>query len=182
MGDSISIGYTTPLRNALKGKANLHRIRDNGGATTNGLANLKGWLGKSKWDLIIVNFGLHDLRMVGETGHTVSLPDYEKNLEQIFSELKQTGAKLLWVSTTPIPAGKLTPPRKSEDVPQYNAVAKKVMEKNGVPICDLNSYAAANVSKWQVANNVHYRLEGSELLGQYVAQAALVVLQGKPVK
>ena len=38
IGDSISIGYTLPTRDFLKGKVNLHRIPTNGGPTTRGLA------------------------------------------------------------------------------------------------------------------------------------------------
>ena len=34
IGDSISIGYTLPTRELLKGKVNLHRIPTNGGPTT----------------------------------------------------------------------------------------------------------------------------------------------------
>ena len=37
IGDSISIGYTVPTRKLLQGKANVHRIPENGGATTTGL-------------------------------------------------------------------------------------------------------------------------------------------------
>src|SRR5438132_8045157 len=37
IGDSISIGYTVPVRELLKGKANVHRIPTNGGPTTNGI-------------------------------------------------------------------------------------------------------------------------------------------------
>ena len=62
VGDSISIGYTLPTRDFLKGKANLHRIPTNGGPTTRGLANIDAWLGKSKWDIIHFNWGLHDLK------------------------------------------------------------------------------------------------------------------------
>ena len=40
IGDSISIGYTLPTREFLKGKANLHRIPANGGPTTRGLATV----------------------------------------------------------------------------------------------------------------------------------------------
>ena len=64
IGDSISMGYTVPVRNLLKGKANVHRIMENGGPTTNGLAKIKLWLGNSKWDVIHFNFGLHDLKLV----------------------------------------------------------------------------------------------------------------------
>src|SRR5688572_16631634 len=52
IGDSISIGYTVPVRNLLKGKANVHRIPGNGGPTTNGLALLQKWLGDKNWDVI----------------------------------------------------------------------------------------------------------------------------------
>ena len=52
IGDSISIGYTLPVRKQLDGKANVHRITINGGPTTNGVANLAKWLGPGKWDVI----------------------------------------------------------------------------------------------------------------------------------
>src|SRR5690349_9672394 len=55
IGDSISIGYTVPVRKILATKANIHRIPDNGGPTTNGLANLHTWLGDGHWDVIHFN-------------------------------------------------------------------------------------------------------------------------------
>src|SRR5438270_12669603 len=62
IGDSISIGYTEPVRALLAGKANVHRIPTNGAHTGNGLQNLDAWLGTSRWAVIHFNFGLHDLR------------------------------------------------------------------------------------------------------------------------
>ena len=44
VGDSVSIGYTLQVREKLKGKANVHRIPVNGGATEVGLAKMKDWL------------------------------------------------------------------------------------------------------------------------------------------
>ncbi|HEX3871489.1 MAG TPA: hypothetical protein VHV77_13690, partial [Pirellulales bacterium] len=41
IGDSISIGYTPEVRELLKGKANVHRIPQNGGATDVGLENME---------------------------------------------------------------------------------------------------------------------------------------------
>jgi len=38
IGDSISIGYTVPVRKLLEGKANVHRIPTNGGPTSKGIA------------------------------------------------------------------------------------------------------------------------------------------------
>jgi hypothetical protein len=62
-GDSISIGYTEPVRAELANKANVHRIPENGASTLTGVKNLDQWLGTSKWDVIHFNFGLHDLRL-----------------------------------------------------------------------------------------------------------------------
>ena len=67
IGDSISIGYHVPLREALKGKANVHRPATNCGPTTRGVEQIEQWLGsdnseKGKWDVIHFNFGLHDVR------------------------------------------------------------------------------------------------------------------------
>ncbi len=94
IGDSISIGYTLPTRALLKGKANLHRIPTNGGPTTKGLAEIDKWLGKSKWDLIHFNWGLHDLKYMGPKGENlypkekggkpqVVIEDYEKRDENL---------------------------------------------------------------------------------------------------
>src|SRR5437773_1839023 len=94
IGDSISIGYTVPVRNLLKGRANLHRIPENGGPTTNGLAKLSKWLGTSKWDVINFNWGLHDLKIMPDGKRQVGPEDYEKNVRELVRRLKATGAKL----------------------------------------------------------------------------------------
>src|SRR5438552_10306989 len=71
IGDSISIGYTVPVRRLLKGQANVHRIPENGGPTSNGLKKIDSWLGDKKWDVIHFNWGLHDLRLDKEGKHPV---------------------------------------------------------------------------------------------------------------
>src|SRR3954470_24398373 len=44
IGDSISIGYQPTLREALKGKANVHRPATNCGPTTRGVEQIEQWL------------------------------------------------------------------------------------------------------------------------------------------
>src|ERR1041384_5436441 len=82
IGDSISIGYTLQVRELLKGKANLHRIPINGGATEVGLAKMKEWLGDGKWDVIHFNFGLHDAKHKSATEYRASRDEYAANLQQ----------------------------------------------------------------------------------------------------
>lgn len=62
VGDSISMGYTEPVRKLLEDKANVHRILENGGPTSHGVENIDKWLGSGHWNVIHFNFGLHDLR------------------------------------------------------------------------------------------------------------------------
>src|SRR4029078_8771267 len=59
IGDSISMGYTGPVRALLKDKANVHRIPQNGGPTKNGVANIDKSLSDGKWDEIQLNLRSH---------------------------------------------------------------------------------------------------------------------------
>src|SRR5437764_13102100 len=73
IGDSISIGYTVAVRKELEGRANVHRIPENGADTVNGLKKLDLWLGGSKWDAIHFNGRVHDLKVNPDGGRQVPL-------------------------------------------------------------------------------------------------------------
>ena len=178
IGDSISIGYTIPVRKLLEGKANVHRIWENGGPTSTGIEKLDAWLAKGKWDVIHFNWGLHDLKHVNGK-YQVPLEDYEKNLTELVKKLKATGAKLLWATTTPVPEGDQKPARKAEDPPRYNAVAKKIMDENGVAIDDLYAFALPKLKEIQLISNVHYTPKGYQALGEEVAKTVQAALEKK---
>ncbi len=170
IGDSISIGYTVPTRKLLEGKANVHRIPTNGGPTKNGVANIQKWLGTGKWDVIHFNWGIHDLKYMPDGKRQVEPADYEANLRSLVTTLKATGAKLIWATTTPIPEGELNPSRKFGQVPEYNAIAAKVMTENGVAIDDLNAHITPHLATMQNPRDVHYTAAGSEHLARKVAE------------
>ena len=128
IGDSISVGYTLPVRHALEGVANVHRVLKNSGPTTEGLEHLDEWLGKDQWDVIHFNFGLHDLRQLKPGQRQVPLDVYEGNLKRLVARLKQTGATLIWATTTPAPEGAAQ--RNPADVPRYNEIALRIMREN----------------------------------------------------
>jgi acyl-CoA thioesterase-1 len=176
IGDSISIGYTLPTRKLLEGKANVHRIPANGGPTKNGIANLKKWLGDGKWDVIHFNWGIHDLKFMPDGKRQVEAADYEANLRSLVATLKTTGAKLIWASTTPIPEGELNPQRKFGQVPEYNAIAAKVMTENGVTLNDLNAWMTPRFEELHKPKDLHYTEAGSEHLARKVAGAITQVL------
>lgn len=170
IGDSISIGYTLPVRELLKGKANVHRIPDNGGPTTNGLKNLDEWLA-GKWDVIHFNFGLHDLKIGDGGSRQVPLEQYEQNLRAIVDRLNKTGARLVWASTTPVPDAEVSPPRQNADVVAYNLAAGRIMKETGVSIDDLYGLVLPRLKSWQIPANVHFNTEGYQALGERVAAA-----------
>ncbi len=179
IGDSISMGYTLPVRMLLKGKANVHRIPENGGPTTNGLARLNGWLGKGKWDVIHFNWGLHDLKIMPDGQRQVSPEAYDKNLRQLVAKLRATGAKLIWATTTPVPEHVQGVARHPEDAFLYNGIAKRIMADNSVAIDDLYGFALPQLSKIQRPQNVHFTDEGSEALARTVVASIEAVLAGK---
>lgn len=172
IGDSISMGYTLPVRELLKDKANVHRPATNCSSTGNGLAHLKEWLGDKKWDVIHFNFGLHDAKLPPE-GIRHAPPDvYEKNLRELVKQMQATGAKLIFATTTPVPnGGIISPTRRFGSVDEYNAIALKVMKETGVAIDDLNTLITPHLAKLQNPNDVHYSKEGSALLAKQVAES-----------
>lgn len=189
IGDSISIGYTAPAREALAGKVNLHRIPENGGDTRRGLDNLAKWLApeNGSWDLIHFNWGLWDLcyrnpeaetqgnrdKVHGTLTHTSA--EYAANLEQLARQLQQTGAKLIFATTTPVPEGELG--RKVGDDIIYNQAAREVMKRLGIPVNDLHHIMADRMSDYARApGDVHFTPEGSELLGKAVAKTIISAL------
>ena len=181
IGDSISVGYTDEVRRLLAGKANVHRVAGNAGPSSSGVQMMAEWLAPTNgaWDVIHFNFGLHDLKLgtggkdnhpyATSDGHQVALEDYEKNLSQFVAKFKTTGAVLVWCSTTPVPAGKVDPPRQPDDVMKYNEAARQVMIKNDVAIDNLFATALPRLPDIQLPHNVHYTKEGYAELAKQVA-------------
>src|SRR4051812_6043575 len=169
IGDSISMGYTQPVRTLLEGKANVQRIPQNGGPTKSGIVNIEQWLGDGKWDVIHFNWGIHDLKIMEDGKRQVEPADYEKNLRALVAKMKATGAKLIWASTTPIPDGQLTPVRKFGQVKEYNEIAARVMKDNGIPTDDLNAHMTPEFERLHNPGDLHYGKEGYEFLAKQVA-------------
>lgn len=181
IGDSISIGYTVPVREMLAGKANVHRPLTNCGPTTRGLAALDEWLGDGHWDVIHFNWGLHDLKYLGPQGQNLADPndpnsrqqvpidEYEKNLRTLVARLKQTGATLIWRSTTPVPEGARG--RVVGDAARYNAVAKRIMDEEQIPVDDHYAFALPRLADIQRPQNVHFTPDGSRKLAAQVVRA-----------
>lgn len=182
LGDSISMGYTPYVRRFLKGQAEVFRTgngRENNQGTTYSLKHIDRYLRAREYDIIHFNWGLHDLKHVKIAGSQESSDSfndprqaepevYRNNLEALVAKLKQTGAKLIFATTTPYPAG-VKPARLPADARLYNEIALEIMKANDIQVNDLYSLALPKLSELQKPKNVHFTAKGSEVLAKQVA-------------
>lgn len=192
IGDSISIGYTVPVRELLAGKANVHRPRTNCGPTTRGLTGIDEWLGDGSWDVIHFNWGLHDLKYMGPDGGNLADPDatgshqqvpieqYEANLRKLVARMQRTGATLIWCATTPVPQG--AKGRVVGDAAKYNEVAAKIAKESGIAIDDLYGFAKPRLADIQMPANVHFTPSGSRELAKQVVKTINLALKTRQVR
>ena len=142
IGDSISgngTGYMDYLPEVLGGLANALQtgsVSDNGVAVeAEGEVSNKGpcgtsygviecvdtWLGDGGWDAISFNWGLHDI--CPKLYENVTRAEYTANMKQIIGKLRgglAPGGKIVWVSTTPVPASYKN--RNDSDVVDINQI------------------------------------------------------------
>ena len=144
--------------------------------TTRGLENIDAWLGDGKWDVIHFNWGLHDLKYMGPNNENLADPndasshqqvpsdEYESNLKTLVERMQETGATLIWRTTTPVPEG--AKGRVVGDSKTYNDVAKRIMRKQKIAIDDQYTYSIRKISDLQRKADVHYTTEGSIKLAE----------------
>jgi lysophospholipase L1-like esterase len=175
VGDSISIGYTPFIQKALTG-INIVHNPGNGGSTVRGVQSIEKWLRDTEWDVIVFNFGLHDMVFKDSLNKydvvhgkvSVPLDDYRKNLQIIVDKLKETTANLVFVTTTTVPEN--SSGRKTESPAQYNKIAKEVMKKNGIEVLDLYKTSLKVHPENSKPGNVHYSELGYELLAKPITE------------
>jgi hypothetical protein len=188
IGDSISGNYDKGLREFLAGKFNLHHPPTNCGPSGKGRSSIVEWLGAydqkgRHWDVISFNHGHWD------SGNDKST--YQKNLEKIITELKKTKAKLIWVTTCPVPngyppAGDLSKegraPGRTAGVMRnhLNPWALEVMKKHPeISICDQWQFVRDNgdglYKDFWVGKNVHFSGKPADQLGEFLGMQVLEV-------
>lgn len=135
LGDEVSLSYLHSLRRLLVDKYSVHHPPENcrGTAQWN---RLPLWLGPYRqpgyrWDTIVFNVGLGDL--------STSESDYAARLKQAIASLKKTEARMVWLSTTPLPtawepatgpaAAKLTRDEAQLKVNRLNQIAREVLRE-----------------------------------------------------
>ena len=181
IGDSIAGAYTPLVRERLAGQEiQIEQVYAGDSAAI--LTGLGEWLPGKSPDLIQFNCGLHDARFfVYSRAYQQPLNCYQVHLRGVVKWLRaNTGARLLWVSTTPVITERITLDylRLPADILAYNAVAKMVMDEAGIPINDLHAALAADlIPECLSADGVHMTERGNRLLAETVAGGILAHLE-----
>lgn len=101
---------------------------------------LSNQLEPANYDVIIFNFGLHDLNFNGKLPEEYNTPtEYQSNLRGIKSLLLSTGAKVGYVLTTPVVFNNTL----SDGIKLYNNIANQVMKEHP-------AVATADLYQWVI--------------------------------
>lgn len=192
-GDSISSDYHPFVERALSGKVNLYRMppgEDWDSSTfvphLEKMTSTMSPVWRFRWDVIHFNFGLHDMKRYNVLGKKdrengtmqVNYEDYAQNLIAglHWLKVKAPDAKLIFATTTPVPAGE--PRRRTADSILLNEIARKILTNYpNIAINDLYAQTLPHFDKWTLKpRNVHYNPTGSQAQGEAVAQAILYSL------
>lgn len=178
IGDSIRQGYCETVKNELSGEAEVFYFKDNCRSSQYIIFNMKKWAGlfddRSRVDLVQFNCGHWDIAHWNGNAHSLtSESEYERNLGVIIDNLKHffPRAKLVFATTSPMnPSGKMgVNVRTDEEIDRYNAIAVDVMQRNSIPVNDINAF----VRPWGsdcFKDYCHLTEEGFATLGKYVAE------------
>jgi len=149
----------------------------NGGASANGAACVERWLDGLRWDVVTVNFGLHD----ADPGCDAAT--YSTNLKTVLSAARKAAGRVVFVTTTPfvaynsysmpcvlklnVAARAVVASLNAEAAAGAGAALASTSTKNmTIEIADLyaavESYCGAGYSKAaacpiQLAGNLHFR-------------------------
>ncbi len=175
VGDSISIHYGPYLQALLAGVMAYSRktapdgSTDDAGAANGGdsalvLAYLKTLQPDRRFDVLLINCGLHDIRRNLVTNQPQIATDYYvANLRDILVEGQRLAQRVIWVRTTPINDERhnrlnTTFRRFEADVETYNALADRLMRERHVGIVDLHTFTRSLGSNVYV-DHVHFTAE-----------------------
>ena len=186
IGDSIRMAYEPMVRDLLKDTCEVKAPAENCRFAAYVLNSLRFWDAPLREaDVIHFNAGLWDLvRLYPEDGCFTPLDFYLATMVKIVRELKKTGSKLIFATTTPCDPRKaflttpFPPAIRNEDVRQYNEAACALMERENVPVNDLYAVIAQDVEGLISDDWIHPNEAGRTVLAEAVAGKIRDVMNG----
>lgn len=179
IGDSIRMYYQKEVISNLGNDYKVFAPEENCRFSSYILNSLRFWLNEFPTpDIIHFNAGLWDTAVLyREDGCFTHIDEYVKNMKSILRELKKTGAKIVFATTTPVSddkaklPGPMPPAHKNDDIISYNKVVVKVFKGEDIFVNDLFSAMYPDKEKYLSDDMIHPNDDGVRLLGGLVANA-----------
>ena len=177
LGDSIRMSYQPLVAEALAGRADVVGPEENCQFSLHTLGHLAGRLRElGTPDIVHWNNGIHDCGYnPARTPLQIPLDVYAMTLGYILAQLRDTGATVIWATTTPVHPDRLfvddTWSWHCEDVDTYNAAALEVMQAADVPVNDLHAVIAADIDRLLSEDMLHLSDAGRHACADAVVEA-----------
>ena len=179
LGDSIRMFYQKEVTTQLGVGYEVFAPQENGRFSAYMLNSLRFWLKEFPTpDIIHFNAGLWDTAILyPEDGCFLPATEYVRNMRAILRELKATGAKIIFATTTPVSdekahlQGPMPPAHRNEDITRYNRAVLMAFEKEDIAINDLWGAMYPERNVYLSEDMIHPNEAGVKLLGGMVADA-----------
>jgi isoamyl acetate esterase len=127
-------------------------------------------------DIVHWNNGLHDV------GHNpardpvqFAVDAYIGHLSAILAQLRDTGAKIVWATSTPVhpdrPFSDDSWAWRNDEIDEFNAAALELMHAEAVPVNDLHALVGSDVDRYLSEDMLHLAKDGIDVCAQAVAEA-----------
>lgn len=179
LGDSIRMFYQNEVIKQLGDDYEVFAPKENCRFSLYVLNSIRFWANEFPTpDIIHFNAGLWDTAILyHEDGCFVEIDNYVKNMKLILRELKKTGAKIIFATTTPVSdekvnlCGPMPPAHKNEDIINYNKAVLDAFKDEDIVINDLFSKMYPERNLYLSDDMIHPNEEGIKILGTQVADA-----------
>jgi len=147
----------------------------NGGDSSQVLAYLQRCIDQGiRWDVLVVNCGLHDLRFYPAGRHQIDAETYSKNLSEIFDRYPMVAEQMIWVRTTPVidelhNSISNDYQRFNDDVVKYNEIADSIAISRGIWEIDLYGLCRSMGRAELHCDHIHFAEEVRKIQGAYIA-------------
>ena len=176
IGDSIRMFYQDEVKSQLGEEYEVYAPEENCRFSSYVLNSLRFWLKEFPTpDIIHFNAGLWDSAILyPEDGCFVGICEYLKNMKSIFRELKKTGAKIIFATTTPVSdekstlQGPIPPAHRNKDIEMYNKAVLEAFLGEDIIINDLFSLMYSEKEKYLSDDMIHPNQLGVKLLADAV--------------
>jgi lysophospholipase L1-like esterase len=177
LGDSIRMSYQPIVAKNLQGVAKVVGPEENCQYSLYTLAALQRWLNQlGKPDIVHWNNGIHDAGYnPNRSSLQIPIEMYRLILEFILQRLQETGAQIIWATSTPVhPKRPFVHDQwswKNEHIEQYNRVALDLMKSRGVPVNNLHSIVMSDIDRYLCDDLLHLSEAGKEKCAEAVVAA-----------